>query len=1041
MTGAGAIRAGQAFVQINALDNTQKTLNSVYGKLQKWTSDLTKLSKTVITSSVYATLPIALATNSYIAFDDVMKRLEARAEGTAWEMQELRKQARGLGIDSGYSATEIGNMMDELGTKGFNRGEILQSAPHVANLARAAGEGKDPNTDLQISAKLIAGTMNAFTRPREDAQAIADALAGAANKTNLDLVGLETALSHAGPVAAEFKLTLEETLALIGQISGVNLHPSVAGTSLRNMMLYTTDLKEQVKLNTKLAEYKLAPIKFVDDMGDALKIQDILEDIQNKTKDMGSSEKMNLLANLLEMRATVPALVIMRDIKGFKELKDELLNSANAASLAAEKMNSGMGGAFRRLKATIGDAGIELIEVLEPAIISIVNSLKNATIRLTLFIRENKDLIMKIVTLIPLAFTFGIALFTFSKGLSFAIPLLQMFTNTSFVGLNLVKFLLQGLAMTALTTFVSMGTVMGITGKGVSKLLTPFRVLKNFLNTLTIPKMLMMPLKMAFVPTKFLGKNLWKSILGGFKIGHIGVSFSFIGILKPFQMLISAVPILAKGLNFISSIMFIIANSYGTRLTAIWYNLATYGTRLIPIFSGLKNIITSIALNTGNLKIIKGTFLLITKLINPLEKLIVKAITNIIYALAKGLLLLSFNPLVIKIALIGLALFVVIALASELSTQLTQFATEIPNLLSHGFINSLSFIGNLFGWLGTTAGSALSELWTSIASSTFTEDITRGLGEALKIFFDFGNELFAIFTDIWGDIIFGFNGIWETLKTGYQGVIDAFMTGDMDSAWKIIKITAESSWLQLISTLSIAWQKFANFMLTVWYNVIGAIKIGINEMSTAFAEASTKTLEGSAWLSTLMAPILGSNVYEEKQRNDKLDAERKAKGMNITGEKSVAEDMKATSLLKNQAAVKKIQDKIAAILPPEMNEDREKKITELNGQLQELVNIVAENKKKMEEAKDLPEDHSPKRGKGLFDPRNPLSPGMETPSFIVPEISKGYEMGSADALEQFIKNRAKMNEKGDDIPEQQLEALNKIADNTGKNKNQFVGVS
>src|SRR5699024_3007754 len=87
------------------------------------------------------TLPLAglgaLIVKTGAQFDDQMSSVKAGTGSTGTEMEKLREQAKKLGRDTRFSATEAAEGMEMLARAGFETDEIMNALPDVLNLAAA----------------------------------------------------------------------------------------------------------------------------------------------------------------------------------------------------------------------------------------------------------------------------------------------------------------------------------------------------------------------------------------------------------------------------------------------------------------------------------------------------------------------------------------------------------------------------------------------------------------------------------------------------------------------------------------------------------------------------------------------------------------------------------------------------------------------------------------------------------------------------------------------------------------------------------------
>ena len=106
--------------------------------------------------------------------------------------------------------------------------------------------------------------MRMFNKDADQAEAVMASFAVATTKSALDFHKLEASLSTVGPVANAFGFSLEETTALLGQLSNAGFDASSAATATRNILLNLADA------NGDLAKALGGPVTNLDELVNGL---------------------------------------------------------------------------------------------------------------------------------------------------------------------------------------------------------------------------------------------------------------------------------------------------------------------------------------------------------------------------------------------------------------------------------------------------------------------------------------------------------------------------------------------------------------------------------------------------------------------------------------------------------------------------------------------------------------------------------------------------------------------------------------------------
>lgn len=161
-----------------------------------------------------------------------MKRIEGVGGITGVGLAKVGEGARELATDIEFSASRISEAMLEMIKQGFEDPDALMEAfPAIADLATAA------MMDLNYAANNTLATMKSFGMETTQTSRVANVLATVLNKTAADAEDFMEGMKYAGAVSKETGASFEETSAILGVLSDAGIRGTMAGTSLRTMML------------------------------------------------------------------------------------------------------------------------------------------------------------------------------------------------------------------------------------------------------------------------------------------------------------------------------------------------------------------------------------------------------------------------------------------------------------------------------------------------------------------------------------------------------------------------------------------------------------------------------------------------------------------------------------------------------------------------------------------------------------------------------------------------------------------------------------
>ena len=197
-------------------------------------------------------------TNIIQDFERANSKLASVLGTTIDGVSRLTDQAKYLGRTTTATASQVTGLQTELAKLGFTQDVIEKLTPSVLKFAKAV------DTDLSSAAAFAGAAMRMFNKDADQAEAVMASFAVATTKSALDFHKLEASLSTVGPVAIAFGFSLEETTALLGQLSNAGFDASSAATATRNILLNLADA------NGDLAKALGGPVTNLDELVNGL---------------------------------------------------------------------------------------------------------------------------------------------------------------------------------------------------------------------------------------------------------------------------------------------------------------------------------------------------------------------------------------------------------------------------------------------------------------------------------------------------------------------------------------------------------------------------------------------------------------------------------------------------------------------------------------------------------------------------------------------------------------------------------------------------
>lgn len=313
------------------------------------------------------------AVKSQANFEQAINLLGVNAGIGGASLTKMADQAKQLGADTVFSASEAADAMLELAKAGFKPAEISGGGVQ-ATMALAATEG----LNLADAATITGNAMNSFGIKAKNAGTIADALAGASAASSASVESLSQALSQVGPGAKNAGLSLQDTVGVLAAFDQAGIKGSDAGTSLKTMLTrLIPQTKQSATAMEKLGLFsKTTGSAFVDNKGNFKNIADVAGILHKKLGGLSEAQRTTALQTIFGSDATRAATVLLNDgRKGIEKYITAATKQGTAQKLADARMK-GTAGAIEQMKGSIDTASIALGEALAPTVVKVAGKIQ-----------------------------------------------------------------------------------------------------------------------------------------------------------------------------------------------------------------------------------------------------------------------------------------------------------------------------------------------------------------------------------------------------------------------------------------------------------------------------------------------------------------------------------------------------------------------------------------------------------------------------------------------------------------------------------------
>ena len=318
-----------------------------------------------------------------MGFESSMLRVKAVSGATEEQFSALTDQAKKLGRETRFTASQVAGAQGFLAMAGFDPSKIMASVPGTLQLATAA------QMDLATAADIVSNVMTGYGMEASELGRINDTLVTAFTSSNTNLQQLGDAMTYAGSVAKSAGVEFETTVAALGLMGNAGFQGTLGGTALRGAMTRILNPTKQVR-----EAMASASLSFTDANNRLLPFAEIVRKLEPHAEDTG------LMMQLFGQRAgPAMAALVSQGGDALEELSELLKDAEGNADRIAEIMNSGFEGRLFEFKSAVEGAGIALGEALFPALTAMFEALKPVLAAVTAFAEANPELTATVVTL------------------------------------------------------------------------------------------------------------------------------------------------------------------------------------------------------------------------------------------------------------------------------------------------------------------------------------------------------------------------------------------------------------------------------------------------------------------------------------------------------------------------------------------------------------------------------------------------------------------------------------------------------------------
>lgn len=349
----GQITAGQAVIVVSIDNQIQNALKKVEAQVRKFAAGIGQIGFDLFRGGLLGSIPVFASVVEFQKFEDEILRLGTKLQTTDRILARVEDRIRSLGKTTSFTALEVAQGATSLAQAGLSPEEVMGGLQAVLDLGRGA------KITLDEAADLLANTSATFKLPVNQFDEIASQFIATARLSTIEVINLKEAIKEASGTLNDLNVDLPTSLALLAQLGFRSLKGTKAGTTLNTMLL---NLVAKMKQIGKVLNVEVSNID-----GSMRPLLEVLDEFSTKIKKLPETQRIRLSQQLFNIRGS-RGETALREIDKIRRLAQEIRTAGDEARIAAQKMDSGLGGSVRRATSAINDFAISLGKNLSPTL-------------------------------------------------------------------------------------------------------------------------------------------------------------------------------------------------------------------------------------------------------------------------------------------------------------------------------------------------------------------------------------------------------------------------------------------------------------------------------------------------------------------------------------------------------------------------------------------------------------------------------------------------------------------------------------------------
>ena len=216
---------------------------------------------------------------TFTEYEFVMAKVNAVSGATDEEFKALDETAKELGRTTFFTAAQVGELQLAFSKLGFTAQEIQDAVKPTLDLATATG------SDLARAATVAGAAVRGFGLDASETERVVDVMAVSFASSAMDIEKWSTSMTKVAPIAKSAGFSIEDTAAIMSKLTDSGIEASIAGTSLRNILLKMQDPSSDLTKSFGRTIHGLDDLvpamkKFVKEGGSMADVMEVVDDRQ-----------------------------------------------------------------------------------------------------------------------------------------------------------------------------------------------------------------------------------------------------------------------------------------------------------------------------------------------------------------------------------------------------------------------------------------------------------------------------------------------------------------------------------------------------------------------------------------------------------------------------------------------------------------------------------------------------------------------------------------------------------------------------------------